>query len=102
MVVSPNSRRIAHATLACMIILFFLNGLAIIPHLGIQTDEAIFSGPLFPGGSGWFEISIFKKKVPFMVMTYLGTVKTGLYWLLLHIFAPSVYLLRVPPSSWAS
>lgn len=80
-----------------MIILFFLNGLAIIPHLGIQTDEAIFSGPLFPGGSGWFEISIFKKKVPFMVMTYLGTVKTGLYWLLLHIFAPSVYLLRVPP-----
>ncbi|MCC6391670.1 MAG: hypothetical protein IT167_13810 [Bryobacterales bacterium] len=37
-----------------------------------------------------------KKKVPFMVMTYLGTVKTGLYWLLLHFWTPSVYLLRVP------
>jgi hypothetical protein len=79
-----------------LIILFVFNGLAIIPHIGIQTDEAIFSSPLFPGGSGWFEISIFKKKVPFMVMTYLGTVKTGLYWVLLHAWTPSVYLLRVP------
>lgn len=79
-----------------LIILFIINGLPIIPYIGIQTDEALFSSALFPGASAWFEISIFKKKVPLMVMPYIGTLKSGLYAVVFRFFEPGVYSLRVP------
>lgn len=66
------------------------------PYPGIQTDEAIFSSAVYPPGPAWFEISIFKKKVGIMVMSYLGGLKG---WLLAPVFAmfrPSAYSIRLP------
>ncbi|HUQ94661.1 MAG TPA: glycosyltransferase family 39 protein [Bryobacteraceae bacterium] len=70
--------------------------MAIIPHIGVQTDEAIFTAPLFETGGALFTLSVFHKKVPLMVMTYLGTVKTALYAIIFRLWEPSVYSLRVP------
>ncbi|MBI4903438.1 MAG: glycosyltransferase family 39 protein [Acidobacteria bacterium] len=77
-------------------IIFFFSGLSIIPYVGIQTDEAIFSEPLFLNGYSAFELSVFKKKIPLMVMSYLGATKTWLYWFVFGLWEPSVCSLRVP------
>lgn len=76
--------------------LFFLSGLALIPYIGIQTDEALFGSVLFDNPSVLFSISVFKKKYALMVMTYLGTVKSALYWVIWKLFDPDVYSVRVP------
>lgn len=93
----PESRRVTAAVLAVGCILFFIYGLAIIPKIGIQTDEAIFTNVLFPGAIPWFALSIFKNKVPLMVMTYLGATKAALFYVIFQLFPPSVYSLRIPP-----
>lgn len=67
-----------------------------IPYIGIQTDEAIFTNSLFPDPHPWFAISIFKKKVPLMVMSYLGASKAALYTVIFGLFPPCAYSLRVP------
>ncbi|MCS7024211.1 MAG: glycosyltransferase family 39 protein [Bryobacteraceae bacterium] len=82
--------------LALSSILFFLFGLAMIPYAGVQGDEAIFSNCLFPNSSPWFAISVFKKKVPLMVMSYLGASKAALFSGIFAVFAPSAYSLRIP------
>jgi hypothetical protein len=73
-----------------------LSGLAVIPYIGIQTDEAIFTSVLFDHSTPWFALSIFKKKIPLMVMSYLGASKAWVYWLIWQVAEPSVYSLRVP------
>lgn len=79
---------------ACIVFIFY--GLAVIPYAGIQNDEAIFSNCLYPDPAPWFALSIFKKKVPLMVMSYLGASKAALYTIIFGIFPPSAYSLRVP------
>ncbi len=73
-----------------------MSGIEIIPYIGIQTDEALFAGALFENGSSWFALSVFKKKIPLMVMSYIGATKTALYQPIFHWFGASVYSLRVP------
>jgi 4-amino-4-deoxy-L-arabinose transferase-like glycosyltransferase len=95
---APNST-LSPATAALLVvfcILFFLSGLAVIPYIGIQTDEAIFTSVLFDNSTPWFTLSIFKKKLPLMVMSYIGCVKSWLYWFLWQVVDPCVYSLRVP------
>jgi len=95
---SPQSHlpRSTALALACFAMCFVLSGLAVIPYIGIQTDEAIFTSALFENSTPWFSLSIFKRKVPLMVMTYLGALKSGFYWLLWQVVDPCVYSLRVP------
>jgi hypothetical protein len=90
--ISPASA----AILAFAAIVFLLFGLAVIPYIGVQTDEAIFTNALFPEPHPWFAISIFKKKVPLMVMSYLGASKAALYTVVFDLFPPSAYSLRIP------
>lgn len=82
--------------LSIFCILFFISGFLFIPYIGIQTDEAIFTTVMFENPNEWFALSIFKKKIPLMVMSYVGTVKSAIFWLVWKIFRPSVYSLRVP------
>jgi 4-amino-4-deoxy-L-arabinose transferase-like glycosyltransferase len=82
--------------LAALCLVFFVFGFAMIPHVGIQSDEALFSSVLFDGPAPWFWIQAFKKKIPLMLMTYLGTLKSGIYAVVFSFWPPSVYSLRVP------
>lgn len=76
--------------------MFISSGFSLIPYIGIQTDEAIFSNVLFDGATPWFVLSVFKKKIPLMVMSYLGTAKSALWGAVFAFTPPTVYSLRVP------
>ncbi|MEO8025329.1 MAG: glycosyltransferase family 39 protein [Bryobacteraceae bacterium] len=79
---------------ACM--LFILLGCLLIPYAGIQNDEALFSLPMFGSLPAEGSISIFKRHLPTMVMSYVGALKTWLYAPLFAIWQPSPWSIRLP------
>jgi hypothetical protein len=76
--------------------LFILLSLCLIPYAGIQEDEALFSIPFFQPTAREFRIRIFHHTIPIMVMSYVGTLKTWIYWPLLQWFGTSVWAVRLP------
>jgi hypothetical protein len=77
-------------------LLFLLVGYTFINYAGIQTDEALFAGPLFRSWQ-FFSIPIGSYNLPLMNMSYNGTLKTWLYApLLLPAARPTASLIRVP------
>jgi Dolichyl-phosphate-mannose-protein mannosyltransferase len=69
--------------------LTILAGCALLPYAGIQMDEALFSGPYYQPASREFRLRLFHHDIPLMVMTYIGTLKTLLYWPLMAVFRSS-------------
>jgi 4-amino-4-deoxy-L-arabinose transferase-like glycosyltransferase len=84
----------AAVLLACC--LFALAGVALIPYAGIETDEALFADPFYQPLPEDLRIRVFHHDVPLMVMSYIGTLKTLLYWPVLRVFTPSPFSLRIP------
>ncbi|HWR52448.1 MAG TPA: glycosyltransferase family 39 protein [Bryobacteraceae bacterium] len=82
------------AVLLC--VWFAAAGLVLIPYPGIQNDEALFGGGLYPPIAIEGYISIFKHHLPTMLMTYIGAVKIWLYALVFWVWEPSVWSIRVP------
>jgi hypothetical protein len=76
--------------------LFILLAILYIPYAGIQTDEALFSAPLFPHIVNDLRLPLLPHHVPLMVMTYIGSLKTLLYWPIFRIFGANPSTLRVP------
>jgi hypothetical protein len=76
--------------------LFILLGALVIPYAGIQADEALFSTPLFPHIDKNLRLPRLPHHVPLMVMTYIGSLKTLLYWPILRIFGSNPWTLRLP------
>jgi 4-amino-4-deoxy-L-arabinose transferase-like glycosyltransferase len=66
--------------------LTILAGCALIPYAGIQMDEALFAGPYYQPVQREFRLRLFHHNIPLMVMTYIGTLKTLVYWPLIAIF----------------
>ena len=71
-------------------------GLACIPLLGVQNDETLFASPWYKPRGGVYSLRIGSAELPLMLMNYLGTVKTFLYWPLFHWFGTGVWAIRVP------
>ena len=88
----PHISRAALA--ACS--LFILLAILVIPYAGIQADEALFTAPLFPHISKDLRLPLLPHHVPLMVMTYIGSLKTLLYWPIFRIFGASPWTLRLP------
>ena len=86
----------ARLTAGAASFIFILLSLGLIPYAGIQEDEALFSVPYFQQAAREFRIQVFHHKVPLMVMTYVGTLKTLIYWPLIHWLGGSVWTVRVP------
>jgi 4-amino-4-deoxy-L-arabinose transferase-like glycosyltransferase len=76
-------------------LLFFSLGCVILPYPGLQNDEVIFAPADYrvPGSAVFL---VLNDRVPVMLMSYLGALKTWLYALLLHLFAPSYWTVRLP------
>src|SRR5947209_1779819 len=53
--------------------LFILAGLAFVPYAGIQSDEALFTAPLYAPFPREFRARLFHHDVPLMLMSYVGT-----------------------------
>jgi 4-amino-4-deoxy-L-arabinose transferase-like glycosyltransferase len=90
----PDFSRTLAASLSS--ILFILLSLSLIPYAGIQEDEALFSIPFFQPTAREFRIRVFHHAIPMMVMTYVGTLKTLIYWPLVHWFGSGVWAVRLP------
>jgi hypothetical protein len=77
-------------------ILFILLSLSLIPYAGIQEDEALFSIPFFQPAAREFRVRFFHHTFPIMVMTYVGTLKTLMYWPLIRWFGSGIWAVRLP------
>ena len=76
---------------------FLLLGACFLGYPGLEDDEALFGNPIFHvPGSSLYDITVFHRKIPIMILSYLGTVKSGLYWLLFVFFNPSYLTVRLP------
>ena len=75
---------------------FFLAGLAFVPLPGIQNDEALFSSPLYESAYEYGALTVFGRKIPLLLISYLGALKTWIYWLVFKIARPSVWSVRLP------
>src|SRR5215469_10226342 len=78
------------------ILIFGLAGLALIPYPGLQNDEVFFTRPLYVPGGSFYQIEVGAWKIPLMVMSYTGALKTWIYAGLFQIFEPSEWSVRVP------
>ena len=76
-------------------IFFFTAGRALLPHLGVQNDEALFAAPLFDPRSGYV-IKIGHSHLPIMLMSYLGTLKSWIYAPIFHFFGTGISAMRDP------
>jgi len=75
---------------------FFLCGCLWIDAIGIHTDEALFSAGLYEPIAREYTLSVFQKRIPLMVMTYVGTLKSLIYWPVFAVWEPSAASTRVP------
>ncbi len=75
---------------------FFLAGLVLLPIPGVQNDEALFATPLYEPSYDYCTVNVLRHKVPLLIMSYLGTLKTWIYWLVFKIARPSVWSVRLP------
>jgi 4-amino-4-deoxy-L-arabinose transferase-like glycosyltransferase len=78
-------------------VLFIALGAILIPYAGIEADEALFAGPYYAPTAAIFSQRIFHGRIPLMLMSYLGCLKTWLFWPLFAIWRPSPLVLRLPP-----
>jgi 4-amino-4-deoxy-L-arabinose transferase-like glycosyltransferase len=76
-------------------LIFFLSGCVILPYPGLQNDEVIFAPADYrvPGSSVFH---VFHERVPLMLMSYLGALKSWLYAGLLDVFPPTCWTVRLP------
>jgi hypothetical protein len=77
-------------------LLHILLSLLLIPLAGIQDDEALFSVPFWQSLGRQFEIRAFHHSLPLMLISYLGTLKTALYWPLVKLGPANVWTIRIP------
>ncbi len=92
----PQKPTLRRASLIAVCAFFFLAGLAILPLPGVQNDEALFATPLYEPAYDFCYVTVLRHKVPLLIMSYLGTLKTWIYWLVFKIARPSVWSVRLP------
>ncbi|MEP6963217.1 MAG: glycosyltransferase family 39 protein, partial [Acidobacteriota bacterium] len=67
-----------------------------IPLAGIQNDEALFSSPLYANINQDLAAKLWRFEMPMMVMTYLGSLKSLLFWPILSLFGANLWSIRLP------
>lgn len=75
---------------------FVLAGLALIPWPGLQNDELFFAGPIYDPNAAFYYAKLGAIRIPLMVVSYTGALKTWLYAALLTVIEPSPWTIRIP------
>jgi branched-subunit amino acid transport protein AzlD len=81
---------------ALVCFLFIALGCILIPYAGIQNDEALFSEPLFLHINRELRARMFHTDIPLMVMSYVGSLKTLVYWPIFSWLGANVWTTRLP------
>jgi 4-amino-4-deoxy-L-arabinose transferase-like glycosyltransferase len=92
----PPARDFANVFALLLVALFVLQGLALIPYVGIQTDEALFSTGIFEPRFTEYSARVLGHSVPLMVMSYIGALKMWVYAAVFKVWPPSPFSIRVP------
>lgn len=95
-IAAPKSDVSARYTAAFASFLFILLSLGMISYGGIQEDEALFSIPFYSVIPREYKIRTSHHDIPIMVMSYVGALKTWIYWPLVHWFGSGVWTVRFP------
>ena len=74
---------------------FLLAGQAFLPRLGVQNDEALFASAIYEPRTVYM-IDIGHSRVPLMLMSYLGTLKSWIYRPIFRAFGTGISALRYP------
>ncbi len=89
------SRRLFALSVA-LVLCNFLAGLSFVPYPGIQNDEALFSSGIYDPGHTISQLSVFRHRIPMMLISYLGALKSWIYAPILAVWEPSVWSVRLP------
>lgn len=76
--------------------MFVLAGLALVPGVGIQNDEAKYASALLPPRGEEYALHVGRHAVPLMVMPYVGALKAALYRPMIRWFGTGMFATRVP------
>jgi len=69
----------------------------VLPQAGLEDDEVLFVAPLFHSpGAAVFSAQVFHKQLPLMLLSYLGALKSWLYFPIFLIARPSFLAVRLP------
>ncbi|MES1258231.1 MAG: glycosyltransferase family 39 protein [Acidobacteriota bacterium] len=77
-------------------LIFLATGVALLPWPGMQNDELFFSGPIYSADAAFYRIEGGALKIPLMVMSYTGALKTWLYAALFQVLPPTEWSVRIP------
>jgi len=77
-------------------IFFVAAGIATLPLIGIEDDEALFGQGNFPPRWELYAVRIFHKPVPLMHLSYLGALKSWVWAPVFKLFGTSLWTLRLP------
>jgi hypothetical protein len=93
----PDRHPYLPSSVAFLLIVFFvLAGFCLLAYPGIQVDEVLFGSAIYDAQRTASWVSIFKKPLPMMVMSYIGALKAWIYAPIFKVWRPSVYSVRVP------
>jgi 4-amino-4-deoxy-L-arabinose transferase-like glycosyltransferase len=96
-IMSANRQHVVWITLALGLYLFFSLTYLTLP--GLQYDETNFANAAMGKRDALFcfwEPKIFAKKLPLMIMPYIGAVKSALYAPIFKVFGESATTVRLP------
>ena len=71
-------------------------GRAFIPHLGLQNDECLFANGIFKPYAVTYVAQIGHSRLPLMLMSYLGTLKSWMYRPIFQFFGTGTGAVREP------
>ena len=72
-------------------------GLAFLPLVGIQDDEVFFATAIFHlPSAAVFDAHVFQQQIPLMLLSYLGALKSWIYFPILTRIHPSYLTIRLP------
>jgi hypothetical protein len=78
-------------------LVFFCLGLAVLPLPGLEDDEVLFAAPVFHlPATAVFSAQVLHTQLPLMLLTYLGALKSWLYFPILTLLGPSYLTVRLP------
>ena len=89
-------RSLANWFALALCLAFFLQGLVLIPYLGVQNDEALFGMAIYQPLTAEYSAQVLGHSVPTMIMSYIGALKAWIYFPMFQIWPPSPYSLRIP------
>jgi hypothetical protein len=85
-----------HLAAAIPALCFCTIGCTLIPYPGIQNDEALFAPAIYGQPGMAYEVSLLGIRIPLMVMSYVGALKSWLYAIIFAVWHPSVWSTRIP------